>query len=201
MKVLGALDRPNSLINHSYSPSFVLKVVFHSSTSKIRIWWYPLPRLFFENNLDPADISNISNISSKCGIGNRYLTVIQLIALLSIPMSWLPSFFACYNSTYTINRLMLSLMNPFVRSSLIFSLIFSSSCELIQYYGRLRKLASSIKSIWYWISLIGGKLLGNFLDTNSPNYTSRDCTLSEITILGFLSSFVFLMLKDQTIVT
>lgn len=37
MKVLGALDSPKGMTNHSYNPSFVLKVFFHSSPSLIRI--------------------------------------------------------------------------------------------------------------------------------------------------------------------
>ena len=33
MNVLGALVNPKGITNHSYSPNFVLKVVFHSSLS------------------------------------------------------------------------------------------------------------------------------------------------------------------------
>jgi hypothetical protein len=38
INVLAALVRPNGMPNHSYSPSFVLKSVFHSSPGLTRIW-------------------------------------------------------------------------------------------------------------------------------------------------------------------
>jgi len=37
MNVLGALDNPNSIINHSYNSSCVLNAVFHSSPDMTRI--------------------------------------------------------------------------------------------------------------------------------------------------------------------
>ena len=37
MKVLGALDNLDGIINHTYNPSFVLNVLFHSSPVEL---WY-----------------------------------------------------------------------------------------------------------------------------------------------------------------
>ena len=76
MKVLGALDSPNGITNHSYNPSLVLNAVFYSSTGRILIWWYPLLRSILEKTLTP-DIR--SSISSRRGMGKWYLTVILLI--------------------------------------------------------------------------------------------------------------------------
>ena len=53
IKVLEAFVKPNGITNHSYKPSFVLKVVFHSSPSLILIWWYPLFKSMLENNFYP----------------------------------------------------------------------------------------------------------------------------------------------------
>jgi len=38
MKMLDALDSPKGMTIHSYSPSEVLNVVFHSSPGLMRIW-------------------------------------------------------------------------------------------------------------------------------------------------------------------
>ena len=90
IKVLGALDKANDIIIHSYSPSFVLNVVFYSSPERIRIWWQLLFKSIFEKIVAP-DI--MSSISSSLRIGQRYFTVILLIARLSTHIRLVPSFF------------------------------------------------------------------------------------------------------------
>ena len=90
MNVLDALHNPKGITSHSQRPSRVLKAIFHSSPGQIRIWWYPLRRSSLENTREPE---SLSNISSKCGIGKRYLTVILLTARLSTHIRHVPSFF------------------------------------------------------------------------------------------------------------
>ena len=70
MKVLGALDSPKCITNHSYSPSLVLNAVFHSSPSQILIWWYPLLRSILEKIMAPGIRSSIS---SRRRMGNDTL--------------------------------------------------------------------------------------------------------------------------------
>lgn len=48
MKVLGKLESPNGITNHLYSPSGVLKAVFHSSPLLILILWEPLLKSILE---------------------------------------------------------------------------------------------------------------------------------------------------------
>ena len=108
MKVLGVLDSPNGITNHLYKPSFVLKVVSHSSLGLIRIWWYPLLKLIFEKILE---LASMSSISSNQGMGNRYLMVIFLMARLSMHIRQVPSFFGT-NMAGTTQGLILSWLTP-----------------------------------------------------------------------------------------
>lgn len=86
INVLGALVRPKGMTNHSYGPSFVLKAVFHSSPSRIRVWCYPLRKSIF------VKISAPAIISSMC-IGKLYLMVILSMARLWTHILELPSFY------------------------------------------------------------------------------------------------------------
>ena len=79
MKVLGVLDSPKGITNYSYNPSLILNAVFHSFPDWILIWWYPLLRSILEK-IVALDIR--SSISSRRGMGKRYLTVILLMARL-----------------------------------------------------------------------------------------------------------------------
>ena len=108
MNVLGALERPNGMTSHSYSPPFVLNAVFHSSPSLIRIWWYPLLRSILKNTREPW---SSSNISSSRGIGCRYLIVILFMARLFTHILQLPSFLGTKRAG-TAQGLRLSLTNP-----------------------------------------------------------------------------------------
>lgn len=86
INVLGALVNLDGITNHSNKSSQVLKDVFHSSPSLIRIWWYPLLKSILENIFAP---DKWSSISSRQGIGNMYLC----IARLSTQIRQVPSFF------------------------------------------------------------------------------------------------------------
>lgn len=113
MKVLGVLERPKGITSHSKSIYLVLKAVLHSSPGRIRIWWYLFLRSIFEFFLaEPI----WSKRSSKRGIGNRYLTVILLIARLSTHMRQDPSFFEIRRAG-TAQGLRLSSMWPLRRRS------------------------------------------------------------------------------------
>ena len=122
MKLLGALDNPNGITIHSYSPSLVLKAVFHSPHSRIRIWWYPLRKSIF---LKYLALASTSIMLSKHGIGNQYLMVILLIALLSVHILHVLSFLGD-NNVGTTQGLMLSLTKPFFISYVTCQL--SSAC-------------------------------------------------------------------------
>ncbi|CAO2836271.1 unnamed protein product [Amaranthus hypochondriacus] len=105
MKVLGAPVNPNDITNHSYNPYLVLKAVFHSSPSLIRIWWYPLLRSILLNHWD---LDSSSSMSSIRGIGNLYLTVILFTLRLSTHICHVPSFLGT-SRVGTTQGLMLSL--------------------------------------------------------------------------------------------
>lgn len=94
MNVAGALHGPNGKTRHSYRSSLVLKVVFHSPTSSIWIsiwiWWYPQRNSNLENTEDPWIQWRIS---LNLDIEKWYLTIILLIARLSIHILHVPSFF------------------------------------------------------------------------------------------------------------
>jgi len=124
MKVLGVLDSPKGITNHSYSPSLVLNAGFHSSPGRILIWRYPLLRSTLEKFVAP-DIR--SSISSKREMGKRYLTVILLIAArLSTHIRHVPSFGV--KSARTAHGLKLSLMNPLSSNS---STCCNSVCSIL----------------------------------------------------------------------
>ena len=122
MKVLGALDNPNGITIHSYSPSLVVKAIFHSSPSQIWIWWYPLRKSILLKYL-ASDSTSI--LLSKCGIGNRYLMVILLIYMLSVYILHVLSFFRV-NNAGTTHGVMISLTMPFFISYFTYRL--SSAC-------------------------------------------------------------------------
>jgi len=54
MKVLGVLVKPKAMTNNSYSPNLVLKEIFHSFSSLILIWLYPLFKSNLENMVAPC---------------------------------------------------------------------------------------------------------------------------------------------------
>lgn len=83
MNMLGALHKPNDITSHSYKPSLILKVVFHSFPCLTVIGWYPLFKSSLEHTLEPV---SLSTISSNLGIENMHLIVILLIALLYMHM-------------------------------------------------------------------------------------------------------------------
>ena len=62
------------------SPLSILNAIFHLSPGLIGIWWYPLLKSSFENQLE---LARRSSISSSQGIRKGYLIVILLIARLS----------------------------------------------------------------------------------------------------------------------
>ena len=143
IKVLVALDKPKGITFHLYNPSLVLKVVFHSYPSRMWIWWYPLHRSILEKYFAPT---RTSNMSSKCGIGKWYLMVILLMALLSMHILHIPSFFGV-NNVGTKHWLMLSYTNPFCISSFTYLSSFACCIRLILYATWLGRLSPRIKSI------------------------------------------------------
>ena len=94
-------------------PLWVLKVVFHSSLGRIRIWWYPIHRSTLEKILE---LAKLSNISSNRGIGNQYLMVILLMILESMYILQEPSFLGV-KSVGTAYGLILCRMYPLSKSS------------------------------------------------------------------------------------
>ena len=124
MKVIGALDSMNGITIHSYSPSLVLKAVFHSSPSRIWIWCYPLRKSIL---LKYLALDSTPIMSSKSGIGNRYLILILLIALIFVHVLHVLSFFRV-NNAGTTHGLMISLTTPFFISYVTCRL--SSTCHV-----------------------------------------------------------------------
>ena len=125
MKVLCALDNSNGITIHSYSLSLVLKEIFYSCPSWIFIWWYQLLKLILLKYLSPY---STSIMSSKRGIGNRYLMVILFICFLSMHILHVLSCFGV-NNVGTTQGLMLSLTTPFFISSVTYQL--SSACCVV----------------------------------------------------------------------
>jgi len=77
MKVVGVLVNPKDISNKSNSPSGFLKAIFYSSSID--------GILSSKVNLDNHfDLDIWSNISASLAMENRHLTVILLIALLSL---------------------------------------------------------------------------------------------------------------------
>ena len=74
-KVAGALQSPKVITNDSYSPSGVLKAVFHSSPSRIHILLYPQRTSSLVKNRAPNNLSISSGIS---GMGAAFFLVISL---------------------------------------------------------------------------------------------------------------------------
>lgn len=108
-KVPSTFERPSGMTSHSYKPSLVLKAIFYSSPGRIRIWWYLLCKSILEKILNPTSISN-KLVSLR--MGNRYITVILLMAWLFKHSRQLPSLFEVINEGMT-DILMLSLIRPF----------------------------------------------------------------------------------------
>ena len=168
MKVLGAFVKLNGMTSHSYSPSFILNVVFYSSPSLIQIWWYPLFKSIFEKNFAPLKQSIKSSI---LGNGNLYLMVILLISLESIHILQPLSFFGL-STVGTTHGLKLSRINPLSIKSWTYLLTSSFSCGINLYTDLFGKLALGIRSIWWLILLIGGNeqgILSTTISANSSN--------------------------------
>ena len=104
MNVLGAFDNLKGMTNHSYNPSLILKVIFHSSLRGYESDVY-VTKVHFQKKLGSDGPTIMSNKSSSLGMGNLYLTVIRLMARLSTHILQLPSFFGKSNAstTYGLN--------------------------------------------------------------------------------------------------
>jgi hypothetical protein len=76
INMLDVFVNPNDMTNHSHNPSIILEDIFHSSPSRIWIWWYPLLKSIFEKTVTQY---NWSSMSSNHGIEKLYLIVILLM--------------------------------------------------------------------------------------------------------------------------
>ena len=104
IKVLGAFDKPNGMTSHSCNPSFFLNLVFNS---------------ILENYLAPFTKSSKSSI---LGNGNLYLIVILLMALESLHILQVPSFFGIKNIS-TKHGLRIYMISPLSNNSFTWFLI------------------------------------------------------------------------------
>ena len=119
-----------------------MKAVFHSSSERILIWWYPLHKSILENT--SAHAKQLS-MSSSLGIGKRYLIVILLIALLSIHILQEPSFLGVKRAGIA-QGLILAQMYPLSRNSWTYFCNSSFSFGALQYAALFGRGAPGTKS-------------------------------------------------------
>jgi len=114
MKVLGALVKPNGIINHSYKPYFVLKVVFPFIIFfHVDLILFTLQIYFRKHTRTMQFIKHI--IQSRDRMSTLYSDFIYG-STKSIHMRHVPFFFGT-RITGTKHGLRLSLTNPFCKNS------------------------------------------------------------------------------------
>jgi hypothetical protein len=121
INMLDVFVNPNDMTNHSHNPSIILEDIFHSSPSRIWIWWYPLLKSIFEKTVTQY---NWSSMSSNHGIEKLYLIVILLMTQPAITYA---NYLFCVSKAGTTHELKFSWFNLFFNNSSIMTPLKSPS--------------------------------------------------------------------------